>query len=499
MEYFIAAWHNQLVDWAHNVPRIEFYDQTTNMKILRKSGRKVGLVLTDYQPQLTTKFDKIDFYPDEVFSVFDFLQGIRNGLSNRVLDYQDLKWPDDVIFDITPFRILAISDDRLYAKIIFDSKGRLLAINYYDADKTLTHRLVIDSRGFISSKMENNIITYYDPAGHWRFTHDRNTDEIVVNPAFHITDQYLYADSTDLVNEVIYKYFLPQVTDKDDLIVTLDDKIPIPLKKYEPYNCIFSLNEQDSYQISLAQVKKGQIVVPSKDEVAGIKKQVADEVPVTAIPTFPYQPNFGHSQRIKRQIIAIFAEYSNFDELKKLMDTIYPRLINNPDGEGVYFISYNDVQLAMVQRVIDQLMKEHPNEFVLYTDQPKAEDELIDELTETPRLFIKTKRLSSIAEAMNFFDKIRLLVNWNSPDDFIMSTAVSVGIPQLQNFSSSTLVDHANGILCNNFGDLAKGLAYYLDSLQNWNQALVYDAQLLNKYSEEKLIDKWNHILDREK
>lgn len=57
MEYFIPAWHSQLTDWAYSVSHIEIYDAIANMRLLREGKRKVGLVLTDYQPQFMTKLN----------------------------------------------------------------------------------------------------------------------------------------------------------------------------------------------------------------------------------------------------------------------------------------------------------------------------------------------------------------------------------------------------------------------------------------------------------
>lgn len=65
----------------------------------------------------------------------------------------------------------------------------------------------------------------------------------------------------------------------------------------------------------------------------------------------------------------------------------------------------------------------------------------------------------------------------------------------MQNFASSTLVDHKNGLLCYTPQDVVNGISAYLDDLNAWNQALVYDVKLLNQYSEENLMKIWQKLL----
>src|SRR5699024_11535558 len=85
------------------------------------------MISPNYQPQLTSNLNQLVFYPDYLFSVYDYLQGIDQ-VENQILNYTDFKWPEDAYFDFTPFRIMVISANRLYAQIIFDNDGKILNI-----------------------------------------------------------------------------------------------------------------------------------------------------------------------------------------------------------------------------------------------------------------------------------------------------------------------------------------------------------------------------------
>ena len=68
----------------------------------------------------------------------------------------------------------------------------------------------------------------------------------------------------------------------------------------------------------------------------------------------------------------------------------------------------------------------------------------------------------------------------------------------MQDYETSTLVNDKNGKICKDFTELTQAISFYLDSLQNWNRALVYNVKLLNLYSEKNLMKIWNRIFNGE-
>ncbi|QLL73244.1 accessory Sec system protein Asp1 [Lactobacillus crispatus] len=494
MEYIIPAWHGQLTDWSYNIPQIEIYDGINRMRVLQDSGREVELVLTDYQPQMTTKLNKAAIYPDKIFSVYDKLQGIQGGY-NQILSFRDFNWPDDVIFDFSPFRVLVISENRLFAKVNFDTQGKILSVEYFDNQGQKTKNLIIDSRGFISSAQMGDKTVYYDEEGHWRFIHDVQSDHVVINPQFNEFGRLEYSHIIDLIQEAFANEFLCHVQSSDNLIVTIENRSTISYEKYSKYHPIYSLSHWHKYDKVLDQIHSGQLIVPSKHMADTVEGKVDKDMPITIVPSLPVQVRLGHSQRIKRQIIAVFAEKMEYEDLKKIVEVIYQRLIKDPEGEGVHFLTYTTGQDALVTRVIAELKEKYKGKF-LTEEESKLQGENDIEEEELPVLYIKQDRLTSTASLLEIFDKIRILINWGKSDDFVQTTAISNGIPQLQNFVSATLINHQNGEICKNAEEIAKGLAKYLDNMNNWNQALVYDVRLLNKYSEDNLVKIWDKVLE---
>ena len=115
-----------------------------------------------------------------------------------------------------------------------------------------------------------------------------------------------------------------------------------------------------------------------------------------------------------------------------------------------------------------------------------------------PYFSIKKDRLTNTAEVMRALDKVRVLVSWNDGDDFLEMAAISVGVPQMQIYEPTTVVDRRNGWICADFNELNQGLTYFLSNLQNWNQALVYNVKILNQFSEENLMKEWQKIFGDE-
>lgn len=495
MNYLIPAWHKQLKDWSFSTPQIEFDDAVSHYQLFKAAKKKIGLVITDYLPQLITQLDKLSVYPDRLFSLFDYLQGIST-TDSKMFDYQDLNWPAGVYFDYTNFRIIAMVKENPYAKVIFDTQGRVLRIDYLNKQGQIDYQLIIDSRGFISSKVQGSTVTYYDNFGRWRFRYQQSTDHVTINSQWPAFTRYLeYDHLKDLLEEVWADHFCPQFHNQDQVVITLDDQATIDLLDLKLPHSVYSASHWYPYHETIKHLKTGQIVVESEKEAEKVAPFLANEVALTTIPLFQSRFKLGHSQRIKQQKVAIFAEHLDHDQLTMIIDVLYPRLLAKPATEGVYIYTYSIKQQQMVEQVVKMFRAAHQGEFVFSTEVGQQGENNFDDKPQLPALTVVTKRLTSEAEVLTAFDSVRLLINWGKPDQFLKMVAVSVGIPQLTNTKSEELVDRQNGIICHNKNDLQAGIEYYLDSLANWNQALVYNVKMLNRYAVDSLLKQWTKVL----
>lgn len=495
MNYFVPAWHSQQIDWALSSPTIEFDDAVSHLRILQDNNYPVGIILTDYQPQLTTKLNQLALFPNRLWSAFDYLQGITT-LDSQVVDFRDLSWPTDAYFDFTNFRIFVMVGRERYARIVFDVQGKILQVDY-DKGPEAGSTLLFDSRGFISRQSKGNLDTYFDPSGNWRFKHNRQTDQVTVNRELVNVSHDHYLHLSELLAEVVKKQFLPRLGPNDRLIVTVDDESKVALTTtFDSSTTIYSVSRWHPYQKVLPLFPRDtHLIVDTEKTSAQVQKLIPQFRSLAVLPLFQSQFKLGHSQRIPEQRVAVFAEHMTANEVMMVLEKIYPRLIKDPDAVALRLYTYSNGQAGMVNQVFEQFRKNHAGEFILSMDEIDPGENKLDEDELPPLLDIKQQRLASNTDVLTALDKIRLLIMWGQPDQFMSMAAVSVGIPVLQNFTTSELEDHHNGIICHNWNDLVAGIDYYLDSLKNWNTSLVYNVQMLNKYSEENLLTRWKEYL----
>ena len=81
-------------------------------------------------------------------------------------------------------------------------------------------------------------------------------------------------------------------------------------------------------------------------------------------------------------------------------------------------------------------------------------------------------------------------------DVFVYVTAISKGVPRISLSADQFLVSGKNGMVIDDFSDIGRSLTYYLDSFENWNQALVECYELGQKYTTSVLLKKWRKVLN---
>lgn len=503
MEYLVPAWHELLEDWAHTIPKLKFDDAVSHIKVFQTNQKPFSLIITDYQPQLSTKLNQLTIAPTQIFSTFDYLQGVHH-IDSQIIDYRDFNWPPGAYYNFTNFRLIVMVKEKPYAKVIFDVQGKILWVDYLENGK-LSRRLLLDSRGFISREelFENGQVyqhIYYDEQGYWRFKHDIKSDQVEINKRFSgLTDHLHYEHLNDLLTEVVIKHALSKFNmAQDNLIVTLDDQTVIDQKTYLPYQPIFSLSRWHRYHESLDELKSQELnlVADNNETKNNIKKQ--SNIDATIIPLFQSRFNLGHSQRSDQEQIGLFIESMTKDEVDKVLELLYQRLLKSPDAIALTLMSYSTEKLQQSQQALENLKENHQGEFILASEEQNEVEEILTKQMDIPKLTIDTKRISTPAEAGRQLDSLRILIDWgNQLDEFLQISAISTGIPQIYRQPNRQIKNYQNGLICPQLSDINKGLNYYLGNLKHWNEALIYNVQLMNQLSAAELQKKWEKVLTK--
>ena len=78
---------------------------------------------------------------------------------------------------------------------------------------------------------------------------------------------------------------------------------------------------------------------------------------------------------------------------------------------------------------------------------------------------------------------------------FSFIIAISKGVPRISFSEDQFLHDGKNGRIIDDYNQIGRSLAFYLDSLENWNAALVACYEAGKDYKTEVLLDKWRKVL----
>ena len=238
------------------------------------------------------------------------------------------------------------------------------------------------------------------------------------------------------------------------------------------------------------------LLVDDEETQKNVKEHL--KVSPTLLSLFQSRFSLGHSQRSQRERIGLFVESTDEKDVRQIVEMIYERLIVSPDKEGLVLLSYSPEKFYMTQQAIEWLKKQHEGEFILTSDERNEIEEILMKKKKVPKLSIEAHRIVTEAEIGKQFDSLRILIDWgNNPDEFIQTTAISTGIPQLYRRPIKRIKDYQNGLVCKTIKELNNGLNYYIGNLKHWNESVVYNVQLMNKYSTVELLKKWQTVLEK--
>lgn len=358
----------------------------------------------------------------------------------------------------------------------------------------------MDSRGFISSKNTDHEAIFYDPYGNWRFKQDRDTGMVTINPNFNFYQKTTYSNIKDLINEVLQQYLEKNLKNSDHLIVTLDNDSLVDLNQLNHSNAIFMINPRQPYQEELSNLNQGNLLVSKTDLADKLEQQYPGKFSVNVIPAYNSEFRLGHSSRERVQRIAFFAENANQADIEKIIKHLCEYVSHDFKNKSIQVFTYSLDKDNWVNQVIAKIKKDSKGKWIISSGDEKEKVENIEiaglgKAKGLPQIKIKELRLTNISQLLKALDKTRVLISWGSVNELMQMVAVSIGIPQIQNFASKTVIHQKNGYVCQTAEKIDTPLNDYLNNLTAWNNAIVYNVKMLNRYSEENIMKRWEKLL----
>ncbi|MCI9570534.1 MAG: accessory Sec system protein Asp1 [Lachnospiraceae bacterium] len=525
MLYFIPAWY--LKDewkedeqfWYRRRMKTETDDTVKQIQLFqRNSICEYKILLLSYAPNFRHFLHRQSAFRVPYWSVFDAIQEVRRK-KQAILSFHNLNWPRDIELVYTPFSIIAMLNQERYAKVEFGEYGNLIQIDLY-RDGQVSRKNIYDDRGFISctSVYENGrkaYDQYLTEKGVWKLCHFAD-GHVVVNPR---SSQYLihtpaaeqqlpFAKSTyGSMEEVIEEVFgaaLGTTQDTDIFCAAVHQQhLALLGRLLAGRKTIFSVFEErallDGNRAAAEILSRGNyIVTDSEENLAMVSRQKGlEQTAKKNIPPYDTRMEPGISQQINVQKILFPVDRLTDETLETAVRYMAAYLEENRNAR-VHLFTRNaeanrkDMLLKQIGAILER--NGYPSAWAGKGNRNQSEN-LLDEEDWMPVLFIAEQCVDELSVNKCVREQ-RLLVDLaDTPDLFLQILCVGMGIPQILRTATQYMRPGENGRINKDLPSLGKDLKYYLESLGNWNEAMIRSYELGKTHTTQYLIKQWKEVI----
>ena len=519
MLYFIPAWYSGNIfkensqQWHQRRLVSEVDDTVKQLQLFdRKKICDTCTLLLNHAPNYRHFLHRQGLLHNNYFSVFDSIQNVKVK-KPAIFSYRDLKWPSDVEFVYSPFCVIAYLDGKKYAQIEFGEDGNMIQIDMYQ-DDVIKRRNIYDDRGFLSLTIvyeKGNWVyeQYLNPNGTWvvckcndnRVLVNKKENKYLINDEYHPFLKSEYDGVEELIKEVLISYL--KYTNKDDIFVLAMHKLHSSLLSEALNNrktILSFFNNRcrldDKYSITLCD-EADAIVLDSKDTYykVGLDRFNYDNK-VTNITPFDCRVDFGISRQLKQKNILLSVDLLSDEEYEKVIIILMNYMLKNNDVRTILFTrngAYN-IEDKLLNKTKDILDKNgFDSDYASKKSNVKFENNLNDSL---PILFYVRQCIDELSLSKCLKEQ-RLVIDLGKQTDlFLQIGSISMGIPMIIGKSSEYVENGKNGFVLNDLDKLDKVLSYYLDTLNNWNNAMIASYEIGKKFSSDNLVKWWKGVID---
>ncbi len=528
MLYFIPAWY-QLNKWCETEQkwyslrdRTEFDDTVKQVQLFHRGGfYPFQILLLSYAPNFRHFLHRQGVYHAPYWSCFDAIQEVRRR-KIMTFSFHNLNWPPHVEFIYTMFVVVAMYKGEKYAQMEFGEDGNLIQIDMYQNGK-LQRRNLYDDRGFVSATIlfEEGKQLYQDyltEKGVWKLR-EYADGHVEINPKYpHFLIQFpgqeeslvpfkhsSYACMGDVVEEVLKAYV--GYTAEEDIFCAamhelhakiLDRVLRNTRLIYSFYGERYPVRDsEETWKL----VKHARYIITDTRETTytlenALGRRLEDQTDITP---FDSRVDFGISQQFTVQKILVPVDGLEDACFETLIEQLGNYLPQNDNAQIHLFTRLADYDIK--RRLLDRT-RQCLRKFGLEEDWARESDgqgvteNRLDDGEDIPVRFFVEQCVNEL-EVSKCMREQRLVIDMRETNELYLRIAgISVGIPQLV-YKKSQFVEHGkNGLVIEDVSGLPDAMAYYLESLANWNDAMIHSYELGRNYSTEVLINKWKEVID---
>ncbi len=530
LNYFIP-------DWTTSSGNLESDYMMNIIQLFKNNREPYHLLLLEHIPFLRYQMHAYELEVAQMTSLYDRLQDIQktNGFP---LDVDDLPLAQNVEKVYTPFGITLIKENQPFGEIRFNSFG--FAEQMSIMTEPYRQILFFDDRGFISAKSFQNDKgeqvkkIYYNESGMEKCVEyfGENPHVELVNPRKSGLKKSQYRSMDELLLEMMNQFQLSLEPEDQILCLTNERSLRLVKTNEERKRVIQIVSDAHRLSTCASDEKaalwagENKIITDSTSNqtaLFSLMKQsgVNDLSRIQRIPIYTTSFQLGNSNSIPQLVLYWNAGELN-EDVRRIHHLLLQKVIQNDRYDLIIETTtfQSEVVLREAQKElvdthfgVDSESEEY-QKVLKYFEAKKAkklfktDEEAIEEIRESKNwrnlveavdvnFRIHFRLDSHLTTIRQDFNETRLYIDLSAEVDVQkQALAVSAGIPQLVRKKTDYVDDQKNGQIIGQIRELDAAIAFYLDDLNNWNQALVENISYIERFSEENIIKQWRELLE---
>lgn len=530
MLYFVPAWYDgdkwkeNEEYWYRKRAHSEFDETIKQIQLIHRNRMApYEILLLGFAPNFRHFLHRQGLFRANYWSCFDCIQQIKRR-KTATLSYHDLKWPEGVEFIYSPFSINVFLNGKRYAQVEFGENGNPISVIMYEEEQVCRIN-EYDDRGFLSATTvyeggNPHHRDYLMEDGIWKMRESLPDGHIKINPkapgftvvtggrAEEATFSALeYAGIRDVIREVFYANMASCQVQDIFIVAAHGLHMHMLTELLANRQIIMTFFENRFTDADLSEHGKelqgaDYLITDSKDTAERIRHKLGmSRDRVFDISPYDTRVDFGISQQLKVQNILVPVDGVTEQTFEKLIVYTAGYLQGNEKARVQFFTRNTDYRFREeIMRRTENLLEKYGFDRRWVSEQPRIEmgENRVDAMEEeTVELRFSLQQAVDERSISKCIHEQRVILDVRGTTDvFLFVTAISKGVPRITVCHDQYLEHLGNGYVLGNLEEIGNALAYYLDSLDNWNEALVGCYEMGQIYTTKNLIEAWKGVLD---
>ncbi|KRM87285.1 hypothetical protein FD19_GL001443 [Lacticaseibacillus thailandensis DSM 22698 = JCM 13996] len=502
-------------------------------RIMTANDYPFNLITVTQLPAIHYQLREAGLANVDVWQAYDEIQGI-DVTAGTPMNVNELPFPPGVTPVYLEGSVRYYQGEDTFALVHLYKDGFVWQVDYPQADGTVMTDQY-DDRGLLLTRTKSAsdhavlLRQWYSPAGDVVMIATQGGGVQIMDVAASRFDQRHYPSVEAVVAEVLGRHI---AQDHDELAITGPFSGLLALRSLRDLRLRLGvlMSSRDlaagDRLKNLGQLARHDLIIsPTHTDLRIIQQSPLarriSHVPQVVLPTRATTLSLGVSNELAEQIIAWRVGDASDSLVRQVMATLTAGMAKHDDWQLVIGTASTAQQTDLTDHVQAWVADKYgvdldSDDYQQVADyfNARAQGQMMVETERVGESLKKRVDWSALSGAYSVLARIairkplsitdwgqqihsaRIVINTDGQSDLSLQVlAVSAGIPQLNMAASDLLIDHQNGRLVHDSSDIARGLDYYLGTLAHWNQALVVNAQLIERYSAERIIAAWKKVM----